>query len=48
MRDAWFHIAHCSECGYVYGIFTKAMRESKKPPFPSFEEEQSSRRTSLL
>jgi len=45
IRDAWFHIAHCSECGHVYGIFTKATRESMKPPFPSFDEEEVSKRT---
>lgn len=21
--DAWFNIAHCSECGHVYGVFAK-------------------------
>ena len=44
LGDAWFHIAHCSECGHVYGIFTKAARASMKPPFPSSEEEQTRRR----
>lgn len=22
-QRAWFNVAHCSECGHVYGIFTK-------------------------
>ncbi|MDH5344193.1 MAG: transcriptional regulator [Gammaproteobacteria bacterium] len=22
-RRPWFYIAHCGECGHVYGIFTK-------------------------
>lgn len=22
-RKPWFNVAHCSECGHVYGIFTK-------------------------
>ena len=21
--EAWFEIAHCSECGHVYGVFAK-------------------------
>lgn len=21
--DAWFEIAHCSQCGHVYGVFAK-------------------------
>lgn len=21
--DAWFEIAHCDQCGYVYGVFPK-------------------------
>lgn len=21
--DAWFDIVHCSQCGYVYGVFAK-------------------------
>jgi len=21
--DAWFNIAHCDECGHVYGVFNK-------------------------
>jgi len=42
--DAWFHIAHCSACGHVYGIFTKEMRASRTPLFPSFVEEHPSKR----
>ncbi len=22
-NTAWFYVAHCDSCGYVYGIFTK-------------------------
>lgn len=22
-NSPWFFIAHCDECGYVYGVFTK-------------------------
>lgn len=23
--DAWFEIAHCDRCGYVYGVFPKVV-----------------------
>jgi uncharacterized Zn finger protein len=29
---AWFNIAHCSECGHVYGVFAKTVH---KPPMPN-------------
>jgi hypothetical protein len=29
--DAWFNVAFCSQCGYVYGVFAKVV---KKPTFP--------------
>ncbi len=22
-RKPWFYVAHCGECGHIYGIFTK-------------------------
>ena len=35
--DAWFNVAHCSECGHVYGVFAKIVRGPTMPsiPFPS-------------
>ena len=24
--DTWFNVAHCSECGHVYGVFAKTAR----------------------
>lgn len=30
--DAWFDVVHCSECGHVYGVFAKVVRQ---PSFPS-------------
>lgn len=34
--DAWFNIAHCNQCGHVYGVFAKVVL-SPSPvhiPFP--------------
>ncbi|HHZ87677.1 MAG TPA: transcriptional regulator [Chromatiales bacterium] len=31
-RTPWFHVAHCSECGYVYGIFSKHMLGASNGP----------------
>lgn len=25
--DAWFEIAHCDDCGHVYGVFPKVVLE---------------------
>lgn len=29
--DTWFNIAHCSECGHVYGVFAKVVRSPSVP-----------------
>ena len=31
---AWFNIAHCSECGHVYGIFAKTTNPPPAPKLP--------------
>ncbi|PXZ46789.1 Uncharacterised protein [Pseudomonas putida] len=33
--DAWFQVAHCAECGHVYGVFAK-ITNPITPKFPSF------------
>lgn len=30
-RDAMFHIAYCSKCGYVYGVFNKIFHPPSIP-----------------
>lgn len=30
----WFQIAHCDQCGHVYGVFAKVVHP---PPMPKFE-----------
>lgn len=32
--DTWFNIAHCSECGHVYGVFAKIVRAPTAPNIP--------------
>jgi uncharacterized Zn finger protein len=27
----WFYVAHCADCGYVYGVFTKHVFGRKGP-----------------
>lgn len=27
--DPWFEIAHCSECGHVYGVFPKVVHKPR-------------------
>lgn len=36
--DAWFNIAHCDECGHVYGVFAKVVNNAttKIPKFSNF------------
>ncbi len=32
-RRAWFYVAHCDDCGHVYGIFTKHVFGKSGPQF---------------
>ncbi|WOE32147.1 MULTISPECIES: hypothetical protein [unclassified Acinetobacter] len=32
--DTWFNIAHCSQCGHVYGVFAKIINAPSMPPLP--------------
>lgn len=29
--DTWFNIVHCSECGHVYGVFSKIVNGPSMP-----------------
>jgi len=33
---SYFHIAHCSECGHIHGIYTKTIPAPYNPPHISF------------
>ncbi len=30
-REAWFYVVYCSECGHVYGVFSKHVFTQSKP-----------------
>jgi uncharacterized Zn finger protein len=30
--NTWFNVAHCSECGHIYGVFAKIVN-SRNVPF---------------
>lgn len=33
--DAWFEIAHCTQCGHVYGVFAKTLKQPTPLSVPS-------------
>lgn len=36
--EPWFEVAHCSQCGHVYGVFAKIVKSPTTPsiPLPNF------------
>lgn len=32
--DTWFYVVYCSNCGHVYGVFTKIVHAPSIPHFP--------------